>query len=58
MYIIEVPLFMICLGIDNIINGNKSTYHWGQFRGFTENMLSVLPFAYAIAINKKQLYKV
>ena len=58
MYIIEIPLFMVCLSIDRIINGNKSTYNWNQFRGFTENMLSVLPFAYAIAINKKQLYKV
>ena len=58
MYIIEIPLFMICLTIDKLINGNKSTYNWSQFSGFAENMLSVLPFSYAIAINKKQLYKV
>lgn len=58
MYTIEIPLFFICLGIDKIINRNKSAYKWKQFRGFTENMISILPFVYAIAINKNQLYKV
>ncbi len=58
MYILQIPMFIIFLSVDKIINGNKSAHNWSQFRGFTENVLAVLPYVLDIALNKKQLYKV
>ena len=58
MYIIEIPIFMICLALDKIINGKKSLYNWTQFKGFTQNILSISPFIFDILTNKKQLYKI
>ena len=57
-YIVEIPLFLIFLLMDKIINGNKAKYEWTQFLGFTKNMLAIIPFIMPVLLNKKQLYKI
>jgi hypothetical protein len=57
-YIVEIPLFLIFLLIDKIINGNKAKYQWTQFLGFTKNMVAIIPFIMPVLFNKKQLYKI
>jgi hypothetical protein len=58
IYMIEVPVFFICLLIDKIRNGSKAKYKWKNLADYTKNMGILLTYFFRILANKPYFYKV
>jgi GT2 family glycosyltransferase len=58
MYIIEIPIFAICLLVHKIFNAKKCPYTWQNVQDYTSNMAVLLSHFLLIVQNKKHFYKV
>lgn len=57
-YLLEVPLFFICLLIDKILNGSKTKYSWRNTVNYAANMGVLIKYFVKILLNKPYFYKV
>ena len=57
-YLANVPVFFVCLLIDNIINRKRAQFSWSNFGGYVENMITLLRFLPRMIMNKPWFYKV
>ena len=58
MYIVEVPLFYVCLLADKLMNGRRSRYRWKDTREYAGNIGVLLRYFFKILLNKPYFYKV
>ena len=58
VYIFEIPVFAVCLLIDQLIHLGKSKHSWQQVKNYSINMLLLLKFCKKIFLNKPYFYKV
>lgn len=57
-FIIEMPVFFICLLVDKIINAGRGKYTWDSFRDYCINVFYLLRYTQKIMLNKPYFYKV
>jgi GT2 family glycosyltransferase len=57
-FIIEIPLFALCLLVEKIAGLGKSRYHWADVRGYIQNMNVLMQFFFKIVRNRPFFYKV
>lgn len=57
-YILEIPVFIICLLIEKVFKGSRSRYSWNNVSGYMANMGVLLKFFSKIVGNKPFFYKV
>jgi len=57
-YLIEIPVFFICLIINKIFSGGKTFYSFTQFRSYCSNMKEISKKTILIIRNKPYFYKV
>lgn len=58
IYIVEIPVFAICLLVDKIINGSKVIYSWKNVQDYIINIAVFLKYFFKMIFNKKYFYKV
>ncbi len=58
IYLMNVPVFFVCLVFDKIINGNKAQFSWDNFNGYCKNMLTLIHYLPRMMWNKPFFYKV
>lgn len=58
VYLFEIPLFAVLLLSDKIIHAKNSLYRWDQFKGYTSNILSLIPFIPSLIANRHIFYKI
>ena len=58
IYIVEIPVFAICLLVDKIINGSKVIYSWKNVQDYIINIAVLLKYFFKMIFNKKYFYKV
>jgi GT2 family glycosyltransferase len=57
-FIIEVPIFIICLLIEKLIRGSRARYSWENVKGYTKNISVLIQYFPKIINNKPHFYKV
>jgi GT2 family glycosyltransferase len=57
-YILNIPIFIIGIVFSKIFQLSKSRYNFGQWLGYTKNIISLIAFLPSIVMNKPRLYKV
>jgi len=57
-YVLEVPVFFICLFIEKIFSVGKSRYTWKDAFQYTLNMITLLRYFPRMLFNKPYFYKV
>lgn len=57
-YLITIPVFFLGLLFSKMIYGSKAGYDFLQFRGFTNNVFSLVKYAPRIINNRPYFYKV
>ena len=57
-YLIEIPIFLICLLIDTILKTGKTKYQFKNIAAYSSNMMVVLKLFFTILLNKPHFYKV
>ena len=57
-YIIEIPVFAICLLFDKMLHGGRGMYSWRNLVGYSTNMAVLLRYFFKMLFNKKYFYKV
>ena len=58
IYLLEMPIFLISLLIDKIINRKNAKYQWSNLFGYSKNMLVILHYVLKIILNKPYFYKI
>ena len=57
-YLIEIPIFLICLLIETILKIGKTKYKFKNVVSYSSNMLVVIKLFFTILLNKPHFYKV
>ncbi|MEY4113553.1 MAG: hypothetical protein RLZ76_246 [Bacteroidota bacterium] len=57
-YIIEIPIFIVGLIVENIFKMGKASFSFTQFVGYCKNIIRSLPHFMNIALNKHLFYKI
>lgn len=57
-YVFEIPVFALCLFIDNIIKLGKTRYNWKNFIDYTINTGILMKYFFRMIRNKPYFYKV
>jgi GT2 family glycosyltransferase len=58
VYIMEIPLFGFILALKTILRVNRENYHWGQWKGYTYNMLRLLSYFPSLTLHVHRFYKI
>jgi GT2 family glycosyltransferase len=58
IYILNVPVFFLCLLVDKMINLKKAQFSWSNFFGYFNNMLTLLRYLPRMILNRSFFYKV
>jgi GT2 family glycosyltransferase len=58
IYLLNVPVFFICLLFDKLINRKKARFSWSNFGGYFTNMLTLLRYLPRMILNKPYFYKI
>lgn len=57
-FIIEIPVFVLGLFIENIFKGKNAKYKWENVSGYIRNISFIIKYFFRILINKPFFYKV
>jgi GT2 family glycosyltransferase len=57
-YIFEIPVFIIGLLIDKLINGGKARFSWKNLKDYAANIAVLMKYFFKILQNKTYFYKV
>ena len=57
-FVVEIPIFVIGLFIENIFAKQPSKYNWLDFKNYTINIFILVKYTVIIIINKPHFYKV
>ena len=57
-FVVEIPIFVIGLFIENIFAKQPSKYNWLDFKNYTINIFILVKYTVKIIINKPHFYKV
>jgi len=58
VYLLNIPVFFICLSFDKLTHMDKAKFTWADFGGYVKNMLTLLRFLPRMVVNKPYFYKV
>lgn len=58
IYILEIPLFLLCLVLEKIFYRNKAKYQWDNLIGYSKNTFTILRYFFKILVNKPYFYKI
>jgi GT2 family glycosyltransferase len=58
VFLFDIPVFFLGLLISKMFSPRSSKYSWWQFRGYFNNMMSLIRFSKKILSNKPYFYKV
>lgn len=56
-YIIEIPIFLLCSLIDNLMHLKNPFKNWQQLKGYTKNVFILVFISPSIIFSKKKFYK-
>ncbi len=57
-FIIEIPVFLICLLVDKLFSAGRAKYTWASLRNYCINIFYLLRYTPRIVLNKPHFYKV
>ena len=57
-YLVEIPIFLMCLLIDTVVKNGKTKYQFKNIAAYSSNMMVVVKLFFTILLNKPHFYKV